>query len=414
MANNVYIGARYVPVFDGTWSNSKIYEPLTIVEYNNSTYTSKKTVPAGTVPTNTNYWALTGNYNGQIAALDERVTSAENEIDMIKSPLSNVIVIGDSYANSAYGNWISKLQTRLGLDASHFRSHWESGAGFNDTATGFLAQLTTIVSGMTSDQKNAVTDVLVGGGLNDNISYESYTSGLVNKITAFANYVKTNLPNAKLHIAWIGYCLNGIGSVTLGNMLNGVLGYKIGSARNDIHYMSGTECALCSSTRNALTTLFKTDGIHPTDEGGNKIVDSMMMAFKNAYASLDSYAYIAPTAITSWTGMTQSGNNGFMLYEHDNTLDISYDGVDFTGSATITFGQKDLFSFTLPGSMYFNTRKEIIGLAYFIIDSAYQTSTYRLELYHDTATMRVIIPSGGTVTQCGFNRGSMSTSEFNK
>lgn len=75
MPNNVYIGSRYVPIFDGDWDSTKVYEPLTIVNYNGGSYTSKQNVPAGTLPTNTTYWALTGNYNGQIANLQQQITA---------------------------------------------------------------------------------------------------------------------------------------------------------------------------------------------------------------------------------------------------------------------------------------------------------------------------------------------------
>ena len=87
MANNIYIGSRYVPIFTGAWNETMTYEPLTIVEYGNSTYTSKKPVPAGTVPTNTEYWALTGNYNGQISNL-------QNQINDIRNYYINALDIG--------------------------------------------------------------------------------------------------------------------------------------------------------------------------------------------------------------------------------------------------------------------------------------------------------------------------------
>ena len=77
MAVREYIGARYVPIFDGDYDAGKVYEPLTIVTYNNSSYTSKTTVPAGTLPTNTTYWALTGNLNGAIVDLTDRVENVE-------------------------------------------------------------------------------------------------------------------------------------------------------------------------------------------------------------------------------------------------------------------------------------------------------------------------------------------------
>lgn len=426
MANLQYVGARYVPKFyensldpsSPEWEAGVGYEGMTVVTYLGDSYTSKKPVPGtvGDPAANPEYWAKTGEFNAAILALQGRMTTAENDIDnleIVTTPLSNMIVIGDSYANPSYGDWPEKLKTRLGLDSSHFRSSWQSGAGFNSTPTGFLAQITSIISGLTAAQKNEVTDVLVGGGLNDNISYESYAAGLITEITNFCDYVKSELPHARIHISWFGYCLDGIGNVSLGNMLHGMMGYKIGAARNGAHYLSGTECALCSSTRNDLTTLFKADGIHPTNEGGNRIVDHVLMGLKDSYASLDSYAYVAPTAVT-WGTLVQGGNNGFMMREHDNTLDIAYDGLDFTGSDTITAGQKNAFTFTLPASMYFNMREEICGLCYMIINSTYYTSTYRLEMYHDSATMRVIVPTGGTITQAGFNRGTISVSEFSK
>lgn len=65
--NRQYIGARYVPTFADPieWDNLRNYEPLTIVTHNNNSYTSKKDVPVGTDINNTEYWALTGNYNAQ-------------------------------------------------------------------------------------------------------------------------------------------------------------------------------------------------------------------------------------------------------------------------------------------------------------------------------------------------------------
>lgn len=67
-----YIGARYVPIIgrrgetSAQWDNSAPYEPLTIVLYQGNSYTSRQYVPTGIAITNTDYWAVTGNYNAQI------------------------------------------------------------------------------------------------------------------------------------------------------------------------------------------------------------------------------------------------------------------------------------------------------------------------------------------------------------
>ena len=92
--NNVYIGARYVPIFDGDWSNIKSYEPLTIVNYGNNSYTSKRPVPVGIAPTNSEYWALTGNYNGQISNLQNEIdtlrTDVQGEIDTLTANVGTI------------------------------------------------------------------------------------------------------------------------------------------------------------------------------------------------------------------------------------------------------------------------------------------------------------------------------------
>lgn len=81
--NNVlqYVGARYVPAFyqnpNGTWEwlSGVQYEPLTIVKYGTNTYTSKRLVPStiGSPNANSDYWALTGDYNGFILDLENEI-----------------------------------------------------------------------------------------------------------------------------------------------------------------------------------------------------------------------------------------------------------------------------------------------------------------------------------------------------
>ena len=96
MAIRQYVGARYVPKFDGDWDENKVYEPLTIVNYNNGSYTSKKEVTAGILPTNTEYWALTGTYNGQIIQLENEIQSVDSKVgtlsDLTTTAKTNTVV----------------------------------------------------------------------------------------------------------------------------------------------------------------------------------------------------------------------------------------------------------------------------------------------------------------------------------
>ena len=87
MATRQYIGARYVPIFDGDWDNTKDYDPLVIVSYQGNSYTSRTFVPAGTAITNETYWALTGNYNAQVEAYRQEVQTLENDFTKLREDI---------------------------------------------------------------------------------------------------------------------------------------------------------------------------------------------------------------------------------------------------------------------------------------------------------------------------------------
>lgn len=80
MSTRVYTGARYVPIFKGQWNDTLEYEPLSIVQYEGNSYTSKQHVPIGIAITNEDFWAITGNYNAQVEAYRQEVRAYDNRI----------------------------------------------------------------------------------------------------------------------------------------------------------------------------------------------------------------------------------------------------------------------------------------------------------------------------------------------
>lgn len=100
MADGVlqYIGARYVPQFylnsDGTpeWRPGVAFEPLTIVTWNNNSYTSRKPVPAeiGEPSVNPEYWAQTGVYNAQIVQLQNDVTTLQSGMSAVQEDVTDI------------------------------------------------------------------------------------------------------------------------------------------------------------------------------------------------------------------------------------------------------------------------------------------------------------------------------------
>lgn len=106
MAIREYIGARYVPIFDGDWDITKTYEPLVIVNYQGNSFTSKKYVPSGVQITDTDYWAESGNYSQQIEQLRQELNAAMQEIADLQEIATDPIAIehggtGSSTASDA-------------------------------------------------------------------------------------------------------------------------------------------------------------------------------------------------------------------------------------------------------------------------------------------------------------------------
>ena len=108
---NVYVGHRYVPKIMGDWDNTKIYEPLSIVQYQGASYTSRQYVPSGIEITNEEYWSLTGNYNAQIEQYRQDVVNLGNDMNTLSKRLNKeyqnvstqlVQTKGDMYKGDVY------------------------------------------------------------------------------------------------------------------------------------------------------------------------------------------------------------------------------------------------------------------------------------------------------------------------
>ena len=87
MSVRQYIGARYVPLLIGEWSDTVTYEPLSIVQYQGNSFTSRQFVPIGIDISNEEYWAATGNYNAQIEAYRQEVAAYDGRIDALENGL---------------------------------------------------------------------------------------------------------------------------------------------------------------------------------------------------------------------------------------------------------------------------------------------------------------------------------------
>lgn len=187
MAAREYVGARYVPLFADPlqWSNTRTYEPLTIVVNQGNSYTSRQFVPTGIDISNEDFWALTGNYNAQVEQYRQEVKSfdgriTENAADIAKNAQAivnlkgellsqkHMVLIGDSYTNPAVplGNtplWWEYVCKNLNVVAHNYA---KGGAGYQVSGNLFSTQVAKAVADASYDHK-MVEYCVVYGGIND-------------------------------------------------------------------------------------------------------------------------------------------------------------------------------------------------------------------------------------------------------
>lgn len=276
MANNVYIGNRYVPVFADPveWDNLRQYEPLTIVTYQGTAYTSKKTVPVGTALSNTEYWVVTGNYNAQVEQYRQEVVALAGDVDTLEtnlgtvsnkvngvsdkvarnnmpSNMDNVIAIGDSYALTADTNWADYMRSMFGLASNKFYKSALGSTGFGAVAQGknFTSLLQDAYNANTAEFNSSVTHIVVCGGANDlAISGATVLAG----IQSFLALKATLYPNARVYIGFIGNTKSATNKQYISEMM-----YYYKNSQGVYTYLDGVEYIMHRYD------FFQSDGVHP-------------------------------------------------------------------------------------------------------------------------------------------------------
>ena len=81
MAIKKYIGARYTPKFMGAWDKSNEYAALSVVYANEQSYVSRKTVPANTEITNTEFWIKSADWNAQVTQYNQNVEQYKSNVE---------------------------------------------------------------------------------------------------------------------------------------------------------------------------------------------------------------------------------------------------------------------------------------------------------------------------------------------
>ena len=181
----------------------------------------------------------------------------------------SIVIIGDSYAEgyTPDGNvtgWADKVASSMPYCT--FKIKYSGGAGFShvsaSTGKKFIDLLNEAGNEMTEANRNNVSLVLIGGGMNDR---DQTKADLKTAIDAFSNRCRELYPYADITYAFIGW-----------------------SSSNSVRNQLRTECSNLRSCRTSgmkiITSTaftlhdykyFSSDGIHPNNDGEDALAQTM-------------------------------------------------------------------------------------------------------------------------------------------
>lgn len=234
-----------------------------------------------------------------------------------------MIFVGDSYilgysaTGTIYNSYANILKNALNLDVEILGT---SGAGFCSIGQGagegknFLATLQTY-----QGEKTAVTDIYVFGGYNDRTFT---TTEIWTAMENFKNYVKANYPNAKMHLAYIGWSLF---PSEYELIARSVKAYCRGGIY-EFEYMTNSEYILHNPA------YFSPDKFHPNQEGHDTLASYLGSAILGG--EIDVNEVRSEINVPPFQNSTKLSN--VFMAQHNNMISIS-----MPDSSTVSLEQFD-------------------------------------------------------------------------
>lgn len=238
---------RYVPLFADPleWDNTRTYEPLTIVLYQGASYTSRQAVPVGIDISNTEFWALTGNYNAQVEQYRLEVQHFDGRITQAQGDATSALTQVGTVAGQV--NTLSGALTALDAKVGNLPEGQTSVVGYvGDTATELDNKIGTLPEGQTSvvgyvdnELEGVGTNLAAIGATLDGFNPQTPVKGYVdNELNSLRAGLLSNLSNdsaitwdvAARHFRPTGY---GIVQGFCVFELNGVEYWAQGEIKND-------------------------------------------------------------------------------------------------------------------------------------------------------------------------------------
>lgn len=298
-----YVGARYVPLFANPleWSDTREYEPLTVVTYRGNSYTSMQYVPTSISIADTAYWALTGNFNAQVEAYRAEVRTFDDRINANAAAINantaainvnaaainanaaaiaqektdrttNVMLaFGDSYGVDTVSQgpvWCEITANKLQVTELH--NYCVAGATFNTTKEkNFFVQVDKAISEIKNPEYVKYAGIV--GGTNDG------SNSIADAIVSLVAKINSAFPNAVI----------GIG---LNASKQDILSYGAKQKRIAALNLNGNFATPVFIDSVVYTQLangcMMDDNIHPTAKGSNRIGTLMTCVLKGAIGSV--------------------------------------------------------------------------------------------------------------------------------
>ena len=373
-----YIGARYVPKFMGTYDNTQVYEALCVVDNGLGTsYISKIPTPAGTPLTDTDYWAVYGASSGAIINLQNQIDdmndgsvvgSLQNQINDVNTDLGAVqaalnpivnprfIFCGDSYDNITTVSWIDTVISRLGLSNSIKCA--VGGYGFCPTTKQWI----TLVQNATIDDDDTITDICIGGGVNDSF----YLANIAADMASFDAYVRGRFTNLKhIYVAYMG--ANFASKAAYVNSQKAKNAYYKTAKSLGWEVLEG----VCNTLYNAqYMQVIGVDKLHPNLNGTTALAENMAQALLRgscSNAQWNSITMNAGSGFTTQSFYLQEIINDDVIDLHMNDTSLTVGASALTGSVLIASCGDLENSFTGKYINMWVTRSgdEFMGLAFF-------------------------------------------------
>lgn len=258
------------------------------------------------------------------------IAELQKEITILKN--RKYIFIGDSYASGEIGSsWIDNCRAVLG-EANTYK-YAKSGAGFTIAGNTFQTLIEKAAADITD--KSIITDVVVGGGYNDAIYSVSDDATKIRVMNTFVQYVQATFPNAKVHFAFIGWCIIPNNLEKLAKECH--LWLDVGNGTVGADYLNNIQFALHR------TDYFKGTHVNPTfhpNPAGNLYLSKCMLncletGSCNVYHKITLKGTgVFYNLIDTNTSITVTVENGTTIFECCHTLDPNQTSIFVSGTPT--------------------------------------------------------------------------------